>query len=111
LITHFQFLVDILFLGNLPSQLPHTLFGTIINFDRVCIQTSREKKPCVKLLPVMIYVGISTTKKLEKYGVYTIGDIAKLSPSLMKQWLGYQWPCSLELRLRPRQLPGDAQGV
>jgi len=36
----------------------------------------------------MIYVGWSTTKKLAKYGVYTIGDMAKLDPSLMKQWLG-----------------------
>lgn len=36
----------------------------------------------------MIYVGRSTTKKLEKYGVYTIGDIANTSPALMKQWLG-----------------------
>ena len=36
----------------------------------------------------MIYVGWATTKKLAKYGVYTIGDIAKRDPGRMRQWLG-----------------------
>ncbi len=36
----------------------------------------------------MIYVGRATSRKLQKYGVYTIGDIASSSPTHMKQWLG-----------------------
>ena len=36
----------------------------------------------------IIYVGRATAKKLEKYGIYTIGGIAATSPCLMKQWFG-----------------------
>ena len=36
----------------------------------------------------MIYVGRATTRKLEKYGVYTIGDIARTPPDTMKRWFG-----------------------
>ena len=41
-------------------------------------------------LPVsdLIYVGRATTKKLARYGIYTIGDLAKSDPLLLKRHLG-----------------------
>lgn len=36
----------------------------------------------------LLFVGRRTTKTLQKYGVYTIGDIARLEPSFMRKILG-----------------------
>ena len=36
----------------------------------------------------LLYVGRATTGKLERYGIHTIGDIAKASPDFLSQLLG-----------------------
>ena len=36
----------------------------------------------------LLFVGRRTTKTLEKYGIYTIGDIANIHPSFLKKILG-----------------------
>ncbi len=36
----------------------------------------------------LLFVGRRTTKTLEKYGIYTIGDIARIHPSFLKKILG-----------------------
>jgi DNA polymerase-4 len=36
----------------------------------------------------LLYVGHSTEKKLTKYGILTIGDIAQTEPALLESWLG-----------------------
>jgi DNA polymerase-4 len=36
----------------------------------------------------LLYVGRATTKKLERYGILTIGDIAKARPEFLKTLLG-----------------------
>ena len=36
----------------------------------------------------MIYCGPATTKKLVSYGVHTIGDVARLTPDILRQWFG-----------------------
>lgn len=36
----------------------------------------------------MIYCGRATTAKLAKYGIHTIGDVAKTDPEYLRRWLG-----------------------
>lgn len=36
----------------------------------------------------LIYIGPATTKRLNSYGVHTIGDVAAVSPETMKRWFG-----------------------
>ena len=36
----------------------------------------------------LLFVGYSTTRKLLDRGVYTIGDLAKVEPRLLKSWFG-----------------------
>ena len=36
----------------------------------------------------LLYVGRSTSKKLQKSGIYTIGDLAQASPVFLKRQLG-----------------------
>ena len=36
----------------------------------------------------LLYVGSATNRKLEKYGIHTIGQIAAVSPDCMRSWFG-----------------------
>jgi len=47
-------------------------------------------KEIVWPLPVseLLYVGRATTKKLNQYAIYTIGDLAKANPETLKKMLG-----------------------
>ena len=58
--------------------------------DAITVITEDNFREKVWPLPAsdMIYVGPATSRKLRKYGVITIGDIAKTSPLMMQQWFG-----------------------
>jgi DNA polymerase-4 len=58
--------------------------------DAVTVIGERDFKEKVWPLPAseLIYVGHATTRKLENYGIRTIGDIAKSSPEFLKRLLG-----------------------
>lgn len=58
--------------------------------DAITVITEDNFRDKVWPLPAsdMIYVGPATSRKLQKYGVTSIGDIAKTSPELMRRWFG-----------------------
>lgn len=58
--------------------------------DAITVITEDNFREKVWPLPAsdMIYVGRSTSKKLAKLAIYTIGDIANASPDLLKHLLG-----------------------
>lgn len=58
--------------------------------DAVTIITSSDFKEKVWPLPAsdLLYVGRATTKRLEGYGIHTIGDIARTPPELLRSWFG-----------------------
>ena len=58
--------------------------------DAITVITEDNFKEKVWPLPAsdMIYVGPATSRKLRKYGVITIGDIAETSPQMMQRWFG-----------------------
>ena len=58
--------------------------------DAITVITEDNFREKVWPLPAsdMIYVGRATTRKLEKYGVYTIGGIAATPPETMRRWFG-----------------------
>lgn len=58
--------------------------------DAVTVITPEDFKDKVWPLPAsdLLYVGRATTYKLAKYGITTIGDIAKTPPEYLKSWLG-----------------------
>ena len=55
---------------------------TVINYDNY--------KNTVWKLPVedLLYVGRSTKEKLNRHGVYTIGDLANVEENRLRSWLG-----------------------
>jgi DNA polymerase-4 len=65
--------------------------------DATTVITSENYKEKVWSLPVsdLLYVGRSTTKKMHKIAVYTIGELANLNPGFLKKILGkwgeYLW--------------------
>ena len=58
--------------------------------DAVTVITSSDFKEKVWPLPAsdLLYVGRATTKRLEGYGIHTIGDIARTPPELLRSWFG-----------------------
>lgn len=53
----------------------------------ICKDTFRDK-----IWPLdaseLLYVGRSTTAKLTKYGIHTIGELAATSPEMLQRWFG-----------------------
>lgn len=72
--------------------------------DAVTEITKENFKEKVWPLPAsdLLYIGRATTAKLNNYGIYTIGDVAKLDPKMMKLWFGvnglklYQYAAGLD---------------
>ncbi len=58
--------------------------------DAVTEITPQNYKEVVWRLPVedLLYVGKATKKKLNKYGIFTIGDLAQTDEKLLCGWLG-----------------------
>ena len=58
--------------------------------DAVTVITSSDFKEKVWPLPAsdLLYVGRATAKRLEGYGIHTIGDIARTPPELLRSWFG-----------------------
>lgn len=58
--------------------------------DAVTVITSSDFKEKVWPLPAsdLLYVGRATTRKLEGYGIHTIGDIARTPPEYLRSWFG-----------------------
>ncbi len=58
--------------------------------DATTVITKSNYKDVVWVLPAsdLLYVGRSTTKKLQRYGIRTIGDLANCDPNLLYSWLG-----------------------
>jgi DNA polymerase IV len=58
--------------------------------DATTVITRQNMKDIVFPLPVsdLLYVGYATTKKLNRYGIYTIGDLANADPAFLKRRLG-----------------------
>lgn len=58
--------------------------------DAITVITEDNFREKVWPLPAsdMIYVGRATSRKLEKYGIYTIGGIAATPPETMRRWFG-----------------------
>ncbi len=58
--------------------------------DAVTVLCRENFKEIIWPLPVgeLLYVGRSTKKKLNKIGIYTIGDLANLTPSFIRKLLG-----------------------
>ncbi|MEM1486398.1 DNA polymerase IV (plasmid) [Oscillospiraceae bacterium PP1C4] len=58
--------------------------------DATTVITRENYKDIVWPLPAsdLLYVGRATDAKLHRYGIDTIGDLAKTDPSLLERWLG-----------------------
>lgn len=58
--------------------------------DAISVINESDFKEKVWPLPAneLLYIGPATTKKLKKYNIHSIGDIARTNPELMKKWLG-----------------------
>jgi DNA polymerase-4 len=58
--------------------------------DAITVIEEADYKTKVWPLPAsdLLYVGRATTKKLDRYGILTIGDIAKAQPEFLKMLLG-----------------------
>ena len=59
----------------------------------------------------MIYCGRATTAKLEKYGIYTIGDVAQTDPKFIKQILGINGLALWQYANGADSSKSDAQGL
>ncbi|MDL2218099.1 DNA polymerase IV [Christensenellaceae bacterium OttesenSCG-928-M15] len=66
--------------------------------DAVTVISKRNFHDVVWPLPAedLLSVGRATRRRLYKYGVYTIGDIAKTDPTLLKGWFG-KWGTVLSI--------------
>lgn len=65
--------------------------GSDIKKPDACTIIPKDRfKAIVWPLPVseLLYVGVATTKKFHSRGIYTIGDLAKYPPDLLKSLLG-----------------------
>jgi len=65
--------------------------GSDMRKPDACTVIPRDKyKEIVWSLPVsdLLYVGPATTKKFVRYGILTIGDLARTNPDLLKSMLG-----------------------
>ena len=58
--------------------------------DAVTVISNKDFKDKIFNLPVqeLLYVGRSTLKKLHGIAIYTIGDLANTSPTLLRRYLG-----------------------
>ena len=58
--------------------------------DAITVIKEADVESKVWTLPVseLLYAGRATTKKLEKYGIHTIGQLATVNPQLLKSWFG-----------------------
>lgn len=58
--------------------------------DAITVISSDEYKQMIWPLPAseLLFVGRSTARKLQRYGINTIGDIAKSDPELLRAFLG-----------------------
>lgn len=58
--------------------------------DAITEITTENFKEKVWPLPVseLLYVGSATKRKLESYGVHTIGQLAAVDPRILKRWFG-----------------------
>ena len=58
--------------------------------DAITVIKEADVESKVWTLPVseLLYVGRATTKKLEKYGIHTIGQLSTVNPQLLKSWFG-----------------------
>jgi len=58
--------------------------------DAVTVISEENYKELVWKLPVkeLLYVGTSTRRKLNKVGIFTIGDLAETPPSFLRDYLG-----------------------
>ena len=68
--------------AKLASDMKKPDATTVINYDNY--------KETVWKLPVedLLYVGRSTKEKLNRHGVYTIGDLANVEEKRLRSWLG-----------------------
>jgi len=58
--------------------------------DAITVIKESDMKSKVWTLPVseLLYVGRATTAKLERHGIQTIGQLAALTPDILKSWFG-----------------------
>jgi len=58
--------------------------------DAVTVISEADVESKVWTLPAseLLYVGRATTAKLERYGIHTIGQLAALTPQILKSWFG-----------------------
>jgi len=58
--------------------------------DAITVIKETDVESKVWTLPVseLLYVGRVTTKKLEKYGIHTIGQLVAVNSQLLKSWFG-----------------------
>ena len=58
--------------------------------DAITVIDKESFKDKVWKLPAsdLLYVGHATTQKLERYGIHTIGQLAKVEPNILKTWFG-----------------------
>ena len=75
--------------------------------DAVTVIRRENFRDMIWQLPAedMLWVGRSTSKVLKKYGIITIGDIAKSDPAFLKTTFGKNgvvlWRCATALKIRP----------
>lgn len=58
--------------------------------DAVTVFSPDNFKECVWPLPAsdLLYVGPATTRKLQRYGIHTIGQLAQTEPEYLQRWFG-----------------------
>ena len=58
--------------------------------DAVSVFTRENFRERIWPLPVsdLLYVGPATTRKLSKYGIHTIGELAQTDPQYLQDWFG-----------------------
>lgn len=72
------------------NNLPYAKIGSdLAPNNAVCELWDEEREEKVYPLPVsdLLYVGPATTKKLNRYGIQTIGDLARVSPDQVCRFL------------------------
>jgi DNA polymerase-4 len=80
------------------DNLPYAKLGSdIAANDSICEMWTEDRESIVYPLPVsdLLYVGPATTKKFNKFHIFTIGDLAKTDPSIVCEILKNRTGASL----------------